>query len=220
VAGRCAYGSGGQGWGGGQARPAGPGAQGEPGGDHGAPGEDRGGPVSEGSAEASAHHNVPGWRRRVLGGWSGEVAHREQGSNIAESGSYATQRTQHARTPPLPQPEPTTATRNGPARGRLSSARPGSLKPACSRPRAASVGAAAGRRVPAPVSEVGLLIRGTEPTTEPAGGSWDCSDRHPEPGPPCTTTAGLPSGLPHTAQWINCPSPTSTIPCAYGPISE
>ncbi len=42
---------------------------------------------------------------------------------------------------------------------------------------AASVGAAAGRRVPVPVSEVGLLIRGTEPTTEPAGGSWDCSDR-------------------------------------------
>ena len=39
-----------------------------------------------------------------------------------------------------------------------------------------SLGAAAGRRVPVPVSEVGLLIRGTEPTTEPAGGSWDCSD--------------------------------------------
>ena len=44
-------------------------------------------------------------------------------------------------------------------------------------PGSASVGAAAGRRVPVPVSEVGLLIRGTEPTTEPAGGSWDCSDR-------------------------------------------
>src|SRR5882757_899266 len=40
----------------------------------------------------------------------------------------------------------------------------------------------------------------------------------PEPGPPCTTSAGLPSGLPHVSQYTRLPSPTSSIPCSYGSI--
>jgi hypothetical protein len=39
---------------------------------------------------------------------------------------------------------------------------------------------------------------------------------HPEPGPPCSTTAGLPVGAPHSCQWIRCPSPTSSRPWAWG----
>ncbi len=59
------------------------------------------------------------------------------------------------------------------------------------------MGAAAGRRVPVPVLEVGLLIRGTEPTTEPAGGSWDCSDRQSLTGiwTPATAYPGVTAGL-------------------------
>ena len=41
---------------------------------------------------------------------------------------------------------------------------------------------------------------------------------HPDPGPPCTVRAGLPSGLPQVSQYTRFPSPTSSIPCSYGSI--
>ena len=41
----------------------------------------------------------------------------------------------------------------------------------------------------------------------------------PEPGPPCSTTAGLPAGFPQVSQYSDWPSPTSSIPWAYGSIS-
>ena len=41
----------------------------------------------------------------------------------------------------------------------------------------------------------------------------------PEPGPPCSTTAGFPSGLPDVSQWTASPSPTSSVPSSYGSIA-
>ena len=49
--------------------------------------------------------------------------------------------------------------------------------------------------------------------------SRGCHDVQPEPGPPCSTTAGLPSGFPQASQYTSSPSPTSSIPCSYGWIS-
>jgi hypothetical protein len=40
----------------------------------------------------------------------------------------------------------------------------------------------------------------------------------PEPGPPCATTARLPSGLPLNCQYSESPSRTSGIPVADGSI--
>jgi hypothetical protein len=39
-----------------------------------------------------------------------------------------------------------------------------------------------------------------------------CSADSPAPGPPCTTTTGLPVGFPDCCQYMQCPSPTSSIP--------
>src|SRR3954464_8043472 len=39
---------------------------------------------------------------------------------------------------------------------------------------------------------------------------------HPEPGPPCRTRAGFPSGLPQSSQYRRWPSPTSSAPVSYG----
>lgn len=41
----------------------------------------------------------------------------------------------------------------------------------------------------------------------------------PDPGPPCSTTAGLPSGFPQVSQYTWLPSPTSSMPWSYGSIS-
>ena len=68
------------------------------------------------------------------------------------------------------------------------------------------------RRAAAAVALVELRPRGRR-RGRTTGGSTACS---PEPGPPCSTTAGLPSGLPDTSQCTRCPSPTSSMPWSYG----
>ena len=41
----------------------------------------------------------------------------------------------------------------------------------------------------------------------------------PEPGPPCTISAGTPSGLPDTDQYIAVPSPPPSMPSSYGSVA-
>src|SRR5271170_6462869 len=43
-----------------------------------------------------------------------------------------------------------------------------------------------------------------------------CQAEHPEPGPPCTTSSGLPSAIPHCSQKTKLSAPTSRVPFAYG----
>jgi hypothetical protein len=49
--------------------------------------------------------------------------------------------------------------------------------------------------------------------------SRGCHDVQPEPGPPCSTKAAFPVGLPHDSQYMRSPSPTSSIPWSYGATS-
>ena len=37
---------------------------------------------------------------------------------------------------------------------------------------------------------------------------------HPDPGPPCTTSAGTPSGFPQVSQYTRLPSPVSSKPAS------